>query len=304
MKSADGNQHSDKNSDKCGIMPERPRMSEPKPNPYEVPLTSVTEPPRPSNAKDPSVTAEPWFNQTEFFSAADPHAAMDNPSTWGSQARQLAEHELAEHSVWDEPATSTQLLSGADAMDDSNAVTWFRYYQKQAATTPALVTWLVTGLIVLLAGPLAILGAIINGFGGDAFLMLVFFGPTIEEVLKIALPLWVVEKRPWLFSNHFQILLCGLGAGLAFAVIENLIYLNLYFPNASPPLIAWRWSVCVALHTGCSAIAAGGLIQVRRGMLRRGHQPHLYDGGRWIIAAIVIHGIYNLFAIFLSGWMT
>ncbi len=279
-----------------GESPKRPAQPESNKNPYEPPMASALDTPVTFHSKDQSIAAEPWFNQKDFSSASNPDARLDILTIGGGEPAQLSEQELAEHSVWDELTTTGQLVAGP------NAVTWFRYYQKQVSQTGILWTWVVTGVIVFMAGPLAILGAIINGYGGNALLMVVFFGPTIEEVLKIALPLWVVEKRPWLFSNSFQILLCGIGAGLTFAAIENWIYLNIYIPNASATLITWRWSVCVALHTGCSAIAAYGLVRVRQGMIRHGNRPQLQDGGHWIITAIVIHGLYNLIAIFLDGW--
>ncbi|MBL8889048.1 MAG: PrsW family intramembrane metalloprotease [Planctomycetaceae bacterium] len=208
--------------------------STPQRNPYEVPLSPTALPTPTSNARNHSISAEPWMTQQVFFSPEDPHANLDHPATLARQAGAVPESELAEHSVWDEHATSEQLRDGLNP----DAVTWFRFYQKQVVRRHVLTPWLVTCLIIFLAGPLAILGALFNEYGGSGFVVLLIFGPTVEEVLKIAWPLWVVEKRPWLFSNGLQLLLCGIGGGLAFALIENLIYLNIYIPDASPQLIA------------------------------------------------------------------
>lgn len=276
----------------------KPTAREPETNPYAVPVSRTVEPIDVLRAQDQTIFGEPWLNSKIFSSAADPAATLDHPAVLAAQADRMSESDLAEHSVWDEPSTFPLLRTN----DDGSGVTWFRYYEKQVAQTPLVATWLLTGLLVLLAGPLAVLGALLHGAVGHAFLMIVFFGPTTEEVLKIALPLWVVEKRPWLFASGWQILLCGVGAGLVFAALENLLYLYVYFPNASQKLVAWRWTVCVALHTGCSALASVGLIQVRSRMLARAGPPQLYDGGRWIVAAIVVHGTYNTIAIFLDGW--
>ncbi len=271
-------------------------------DPYAAPELTDSFPQNPSvthRSRDHSVAAEPWLNQTEFApDASDVFGTSEYPPPHGPHLPALSPSELAEHSVWDEPATSTR-LAGAP---DSQAMTWFRYSQLQHEQTPPLLTWMITGLIVVLAGPLAIAGALLNGLGGDALVMMVVLGPTIEEILKIALPLWIVEKRPWLFSNAFQILICALAGGVAFAVIENWVYLNVSIPDPSPALVAWRWSVCVALHVSCSAIAACGLIRVRNGMLRRGDHPQFNDGGSWIVTAIVVHGLYNLMAISLNHW--
>ncbi len=271
-------------------------------DPYAAPEPIDPFPKNPSvthRSRDHSVAAEPWLNQTEFApDANDVFGAYECPPALSPRLPALSPHELAEHSVWDEPATSSR-LAGAP---DPQAMTWFRYYLLQGSRTPPLLTWMITGVIVMLAGPLAIVGTLLNGLGGDAMVMMVILGPTIEEMLKIALPLWIVEKRPWLFSNGLQILVCALAGGVAFAAIENWVYLNVYIPDPSPALVAWRWSVCVALHVSCSAIAACGLIRVRNGMLRRGSQPQLNDGGPWIVAAIVVHGLYNLLAISLNDW--
>jgi len=264
-------------------------------DPYAVPGSASVRRSIDWRAKDQSISAEPWFTQVDFsLQPSDLSPGQSAPETWEGRLLGLAEQELAEHSVWDEPSVSRQLHPGPGP----EALTWFRFYLESVSRTPAYGTWLVTAGLVLLSGPLAVLGVLFTGFVGDALLMVVFFGPTIEELLKIALPLWVVEKRPWLFSSGWQILLCGAGAGFTFAAIENGIYLTVYIPDPSPALVAWRWSVGVALHVGCSMIASVGLVGVRRGMLQRGNPPQLYDGGRWIIAAIVIHGIYNLLAIF------
>ncbi|MBX3419234.1 MAG: PrsW family intramembrane metalloprotease [Pirellulaceae bacterium] len=233
------------------------------------------------------------MNQSYFAPDASEFKA-DNPLH-----RPLTVEELAENSVWDEPARAVGLAGELDPQQ----ITWFRYYLHQQSQTQPGIPWLVTMAILVLAGPLAILGALFNWFGGNAWLAIVVMGPTVEEVFKIALPLWVIEKRPWLFSSGIQILICCFGAGLMFAAIENLLYLNVYIPNPSERLVFWRWTVCVALHTGCSLVAGVGLLQVRSRMLKRERQPQLIDGSNWIIAAIVIHGTYNAFAILIDGWL-
>jgi hypothetical protein len=248
--------------------------------------------PEAGSSQDPSVFSEPWMQSGFFTPAPDDRLDLEEPPKLVSQ------EELAENSVWDEPSTSAMLAGPTD----SGAVTWFRFYLQQVARTPVQWTWLVTLGILILAGPLAILGTLISAAGYNAWLVMVVMGPTIEEILKVALPLWVVERRPWLFSSTWQIFLCCAGAGLVFAFIENLIYLNYYFPNPSDLLILWRWTVCVLLHTGCSTVASLGLITIYRRMQSRGTRPQLIDGSNWIMAAIVLHGAYNFFAILINGW--
>lgn len=259
-------------------------------SPFDPPSFGQSDSSVTRSSKDQSIDAEPWLKQVFF--QPDP---SDKPR-FSDHRRPIDLEDLAENSVWDEPATNHSLTGPPDPY----SVTWFGYYLTQVAKTPISMTWLVTLLILIAAGPLAIVGTLITGSGRNAWLMFVVMGPTIEEILKIALPLWVVEKKPWLFSNSLQILLCGVVAGLMFAVIENLIYLYVYVPDPSDLLVIWRWTVCVVLHTGCSMIAALGVIAIRRGMLERESRPQLSDGSKWIVAAIVIHGSYNFIAILID----
>ena len=95
--------------------------------------------------------------------------------------------------------------------------------------------------------------------------------------------------------------MCGMTSGLIFGVVENLIYLNVYIPDPEPGIVAWRWSICTLLHTGCSVIASIGVVQIWRHFQIHSRMPRLTDGSAWIVAAIVIHGIYNASAVMLSA---
>lgn len=266
------------------------------PNPFAVPLSYQVARPGDLQSRDASVTAEPWMQPLAYTPLAGDLPGAVEASLVSGKDTILPLADLAEHSIWDEPTTSPQLTSKPDA----SAVTWFGYYLLQASQTSAAKTWWVTFGIVLLSGPLAILGALFNGYSGNGLVMVVLMGPTIEEILKLALPLWVIEKRPWLFSQSGQVIVCAFAAGLAFAIIENWVYLNVYVPNPSQLLIVWRWTVCVLLHVSCSLIACIGLIRVRQQMHATRTRPQLYHGAGWITAAIVLHGSYNLFAVLIN----
>jgi RsiW-degrading membrane proteinase PrsW (M82 family) len=95
-------------------------------------------------------------------------------------------------------------------------------------------------------------------------------------------------------------MVCGAMAGLLFAVIENVLYLKVYIPDPSPALVLWRWTVCVALHTGCSLVAASGVARVRTTSLQEGAPPALEHGARRILLAVVLHGVYNALALLLD----
>ena len=235
--------------------------------PYVVSRVDASNEPK----TDASVFDEPWMN--------DP-----------ASSRPMSGLVPEDQSVWDEAGMSAELAGEIP----SDALTWYRWYSKQVGATSGLQTWLTTLGVVLVGGVFAVFGtfATQSVFGGHLIGATVI-GPTTEEIMKIALPLWLVEKRPWLYRHHIQILVSTWTSGMAFAAVENLVYLNIYVSNPSAELVIWRWTVCVLLHSGCSVIAGIGLCRIRRQFQRKRQMPALSDGARWILAAIVIHGIYN-----------
>ncbi len=165
------------------------------------------------------------------------------------------------------------------------------------------------GLLAVLAcaaagGPFAVVGAFIEqswlgptplfGFG---LIMAGVIAPLVEETLKISTAAFVVERRPYLFTSAGQIMLAAIGAAAIFSVIENLLYLNVYIRNPSEGLRLWRWTACVALHLGCTTLAASGLVRVWRRTIRELRPPAFSLAVRRITAAAVLHGLYNTGAI-------
>lgn len=163
-----------------------------------------------------------------------------------------------------------------------------------------LKAWTLTLLLSLIAGPLAILTAFFNSGQRAEFLLLVIMGPLVEEMGKIIAPLMVVEKKPARFTTAAQPIVCALMGGLVFAVIENFLYLKVYIPDPSPLLITWRWTVCVALHVGCSFVAGCGVAKIREQSLRERRPPRLETGAFLLISAAVIHGVYNFLALLID----
>ncbi len=166
-------------------------------------------------------------------------------------------------------------------------------------------TWLVALLLPLLGGPFAVVGAFLDtttsGLAGMTMLLpVVVFGPTVEEILKIGLAAVIVETRPYLFKRVEQLQVAAIGSAAVFAIIENLLYLLVYISNPSPLLVIWRWTICVALHVGCTWVATQGLVFVWQRTMTELRPPKITAGGRWLLIAIVIHGAYNFFAMFLD----
>ena len=215
---------------------------------------------------DPGIENEPQFAHRRW---------EEDPSESRADRNLPREHRSdsdIEHSVWDEPALSPDLsLRG-----QPSGLTYRNWLLQNIEQTTWLKSWLSTLLIALAAGPWGVIGAL--GSGGASFVALlavVVFGPITEEVTKVAAALWVVEKRPYLFRSGAQILICAACGGLAFAAIENLIYLYIYVPEHSPQFVAFRWTVCVALHMTCSTLAGQGLKQIWRDAVFHLHRPNL-----------------------------
>jgi RsiW-degrading membrane proteinase PrsW (M82 family) len=146
--------------------------------------------------------------------------------------------------------------------------------------------------LALLGGVWAVFGAIFAGAGG--VMGIVVAGPVTEEIMKIALIVMVVETRPYIFTSRFQILLAAIASGAGFAIIENLMYLR---NQPSELLVNWRWTVCTALHIGCTIIASMGAMRMWKRSVSDLVEPRIGLAVPAIIAAAVIHGSYNGFAL-------
>lgn len=169
---------------------------------------------------------------------------------------------------------------------------------ERIAETPGIYGWLTALGIALVGGVWAVLGAIISGAGGVAGIVIV--GPVSEEVMKIALVVIVIETKPHLFSNRLQLFMAAAASALGFAVIENLVYLNVYIDEPSSTLASWRWSVCTALHVGCTIIAALGAARMWRRAIDALRPAVISDALPAVMTAAVVHGAYNGFCVLLE----
>jgi hypothetical protein len=206
-------------------------------------------------------------------------------------------------SPYDEPSAGTPVAPGHGVGDEPGVAapvgttTYRDHLAAGLCRTSVPTTWLATAGAALAAGPWAILAAILGTSADTQGMAMVVVGPLCEEVAKVAVAFLIVERWPWLFRWRVQVLTAAVAGGLVFAVIENLLYLNVYVPDPEPWLVQWRWTVCVALHTGCSLIAGLGVARVWSACWRT-HQPP--DGNHaipFIAAAALIHGLYNFLAL-------
>jgi hypothetical protein len=264
-------------------MPERIRRNDDE-SPFKPPAIPVS---NPANSADPSVFAEPWMKPVIHHGDVNDSPMVDTNSFIRPEV---------DHSVWDEPGLSRSLSGEAP----DHAVTWFIYFTQMRESTTAITSWLITILIAIIGGPLAILGTLIEGTTQSGLLTVIAIGPTIEEIMKVALPLWIVEKRPWLFRSSPQILICCFASGLAFAAVENVIYLRFYIPNPSVSIAQWRWTICVLLHSSCSLLAGVGVMRMWKSFQAEKTAPQMSHAGTAMLSAIILHGSYNAMATMLE----
>lgn len=172
------------------------------------------------------------------------------------------------------------------------------WLQSKIAATPVGAGWAVAAGIAVVGGLWAVIGAMLANRGG--IVGVVIFSPVAEEVMKIGLVVAVIETRPFLFSSRAQILVAAIGSAVGFAVIENLMYLSVYVASPSPGLFVWRWTVCVAIHVGCTIIAAMGAMRVWRRTIAELRRPNIGPSFGPLVVAAIVHGAYNGLAVALS----
>ena len=241
---------------------------------------------------DHSLENEPhWRGDTELDTSEETAGSV-------APAPGTENDDRALHSVWDEPALSPEL---ADT-DRNDRITYTSWLREHIATTSLLTSWSATLLAMAGGGVWAIIGSFMreysSGIGGEV-LGVILVAPLVEEGMKVALPLVIVETRPYLFKSGIQIALCALAGGAAFGTIENLIYLEIYIPDASESIRWVRWTFCLGGHTLWSGIAGIGIWRMWRKTIVAGSHPDMTVAAPWLITAMVLHGIYNTVALVL-----
>jgi len=198
-------------------------------------------------------------------------------------------------SVFNEPAVTTR-------GDELHLGRWIEQKRAECSVAGNLG---VAFLAAILGGPFALLGAVMAGNQGwYGLLYIVVFAPVIEEFLKQSGMIYLLERKPYRVFAAWQFVFSALISAFVFATIENLLYVNVYvYPVnvANAEVFAqFRWTACTAVHLACSAIASLGMIRVWKKQLLDGKGADLSAAFPYFAAAIVVHGSYNLAAIFLS----
>ena len=241
---------------------------------------------------DPSIRGEPHL-QGKF--ELDPSEAKAAERLAGEQAADEGSGP-PDDSIWDEPALSPDLAPARDGTKNHSYANWL---QERRARFSDAASWGVTLAIVLATGPWAILAAITREFsaGFSGVVAVVIIAPIVEELMKVSLPLMIVETRPYLFSSRLQILLAAIAGGAAFGLLENLIYFHFYFPGMTADQQLIRWIACLPAHTLWSLIAGIGVARMWLHCMENSRRPDMTVAAPWLITAMVLHGLFNLGAV-------
>jgi len=162
--------------------------------------------------------------------------------------------------------------------------------------------WCVSNVLIglgvaIFGGAFGVFGALLQEYGGSHLVVAVFIAPAVEEIMKPMGLVFLLEKAPHRVISEAQVFVTAALGGLGFAVLENLIYLHVYIPLAPTPasfdVAAFRWTVCTALHVGCSSIVGLGLAREFRRYRRTGARLELERILPFYATAAVVHGVYN-----------
>jgi RsiW-degrading membrane proteinase PrsW (M82 family) len=151
-------------------------------------------------------------------------------------------------------------------------------------------------------GVLGILGAIIQELSNSSILLAFVAAPIIEEVMKPSGVYFLLARWPQLLTCRiYTALLAALG-GLSFAVVENILYLQVYFPEHSQTLTVFRYSACLSMHVICSVIVGFGINEKLLASIK-GEIPFLRGNKKFFIIPMIIHSLFNIMAVFLGNML-
>lgn len=252
----------------------------------------------PSN--DPDIRNEPHLRPDAIQPVYDP--AIDTPLGFNSQPVHFSPHseEDIDHSVWDEPSLTPDVL----AATPKSALTYANWLNQRRESWSEFNAWTVTLGVILLSVPCAIIAAIISWTTGNVFIasdlvIACIVGPMLQEICKIAVPLWIVEKRPYFFTTWFQFFIFALASATVFAAVSNSI-LSLVVPKITRGVFLFQWVGVLGVNLVTASIATYGLETIWRNSINSGKPPKLDDGYPYFATAI---GVHILFAIVTTIWL-
>ena len=155
-------------------------------------------------------------------------------------------------------------------------------------------------LIALGGGVLGVLGAIIQEWSQGSPLVVFVAAPMIEEVMKPSGVYILLVRWPQILTSRIYTALLAAVGGLSFAVVENIIYLQFYFPEHTQTLVVFRYSACLTMHVVCSFILGFGINQKLLASVR-GESPLLKGNKKFFIIPMIIHSLFNIMAVLVGS---
>lgn len=252
----------------------------------------------PSN--DPDIRNEPHLLPSASQPNYDP--AIDSPLGFESKPVDfsVSSEEDIDHSVWDEPSLAPEV---ATKVPDS-ALTYANWLQQRRESWTQLNSWTVTLGVVAATVPGAVLAGFISWTLGNIFLALDLFvvcliSPMLQEICKIAVPVWIVEKRPYFFTTWFQFFIVGIVTALVFSATSNYV-LSLIVHDFTRATFLYQWVGVLGVNLISASIATFGIEKIWRNTITHSRRPRIGDGYPYFATAI---GLQILFASGTTIWM-
>ena len=174
-------------------------------------------------------------------------------------------------------------------------------HRKSTSTVFVAITaaMLLAPVVAMAGGAFGIFAAMAEEVKTISLFGMFVAGPAVEELVKPCGVYLLLAKWPQaLLGRLHTACLAGL-AGLTFAAIENIAYLEVGIDNPDRDIILWRWTVCTLIHTGCSFILGFG-INSKLVASFKGEASFLKGNRLFFLIPIVIHGSYNTTVYFLE----
>ncbi len=160
--------------------------------------------------------------------------------------------------------------------------------------------WRVLTILVALGGGLlGVLGAIIQELSQASLLVAFVAAPMIEEVMKPSGVYLLLGRWQQVLTSQIYIASLAALGGLSFAVVENIIYLQFYFPDHTQPLVLFRYGVCLPMHVVCSFIFGFGINQKLLASVR-GEIPFMQGNKKFFFIPMILHSLFNIMAVVLG----
>ena len=130
----------------------------------------------------------------------DRHSVFRESHLAQTDSKEISSNEAVEHTVWDEPALADKRLPSAPI----DGLTYDRWLAVNIENRSFLNSWVLTIAIALVAGPFAVIGALLtNSFQGLPIVSAVFVAPPAEEIFKVACRSEITCER-FLVGSIFQ----------------------------------------------------------------------------------------------------